>query len=251
MKRFWSWMVFGVCLPLVLNGQGSLRDSSISMTLVVPSFAIQAPLGDLKDRFGLSSSLGLNVIYKNKSRWFLEAQGCFIFGSDVKQPGLFSNLVTSQGEIIGTDGKFADVRVFERGYYLTFGGGKMLTSSKPNPNSGFFISGGVGYIRHKIRVEDKEKVVPAVREDYAKGYDRLTSGFCLRQSAGYIYIGNHRLVNFYCAIEAMEGFTQSRRTINFDEEKGDTQKRIDVLMGVRIGWILPIYKAAPEKYYLY
>lgn len=251
MKRLSLLMAFLLSVPALSNAQGSIRDSSISMTLVIPSYAIQLPFGDLKSRFGPNSNIGMNVIYKHKTNWFLEAQGSFIFGSNVEQPGLFSNIVTSQGDIIGTDGKFADVRVFERGYCITLGGGKIWSSSKPNPNCGFFVSAGAGYMRHKIKVEDKTDVVPAVQDDYAKGYDRATSGFCLRQSAGYQYISNRKLFNFYAAIEGVEGFTRGRRTINFDEEKGDTSSRTDVLIGFRIGWILPIYRSAPEKYYLY
>ena len=252
MKQLSLLVAFLLSIPAFAVAQaGSHKDSSISMTLVIPSYAFQVPFVDLKNRFGVNSNIGMNVIYKHKARWFLEAQGCLIFGSNVEQPGLFSNLVTSQGDIIGTDGKFADVRVFERGYCITVGGGKIWSASRPNPNCGFFVSAGAGYIRHKIKIEDKTDVVPAIQDDYAKGYDRMTSGFCLRQSVGYIFISNRKLFNFYVAVEGVEGFTKERRTINFDEEKGNTSSRTDVLLGFRIGWVLPIFKAAPEKYYLY
>lgn len=240
-----------VLFTVFCKAQGSIADSSISMTFVIPGYSLQVPAGDLKNRFGINSNISLNVIYKNKHRWFTDVQGSFIFGSKVKQEGLFSHLITSQGDIIGTDGRVADVRVFERGYYITAGLGKMFAARKPNPNSGFFISAGAGYLQHKIKIQDKNGVVPALQSDYKRGYDRLCSGLCLRQSAGYIYISKRRLFNFYFALECIEAFTKGRRNFEFDDEKADTEKRTDVLSGFRIGWALPLYKAAPESYYLY
>ena len=251
MKSFYVFAAALLLLPAFVKAQGSLKDSSISMTMVMPGYAMQIPAGDLKNRFGVNSCLSMDVIYKNHRRWFLDVQGSFIFGGKVKQPNLFSNLITSQGEIVGTDGKYADVRAFERGYYITLGGGKMFTGKKPNPNSGFFVAAGTGFIHHKIHIDDKNGVVPALQDDYLKGYDRLTTGFCLRQAAGYIYISNHRLVNFFAAVEGIEAFTKGRRSFLYDEERPDNSVRTDILVGLRVGWILPIYKAAPEKYYLY
>ena len=31
----------------------------------------------------------------------------------------------------------------------------------------------------------------------------------------------------------------------------DNTKRFDLLMGVKVGWVLPFYKQAPEKFYTY
>ena len=138
MKPFCLFIASMLLIPGLVKAQGSLRDSSISMTMVMPGYAMQVPAGDMKTRFGINSSLSMDVIYKNRRKWFVGIQGCFIFGSKVNQPDLFANLVTSQGEVIGADGKYADVRVFERGYYITLTGGKMLSGKKPNPNCGFF-----------------------------------------------------------------------------------------------------------------
>ena len=238
-------------MPAFAFSQGSIKDSSISMTMVIPSFSMQVPTGDLSKRFGINSNLALNVIYKNRNRWMAGLQGGFIFGNNVKQPDLFSNLISSSGYITGTDGRFADVRTFERGFDIIAFGGKLFPTLKPNPNCGFFFLFGGGYLQHKIRIEDKNKAVPALQKDYKKGYDRLSSGWCLQQSVGYIYLSNHRLINFFGAVESLEGFTKSRRNYNFDDAIQVKESRTDILIGLRIGWILPIFRAAPEKFYLY
>ncbi len=232
-------------------GQGSVRDSSISMLMVQPGFAFQFPMGDMADRFGVNSSASMDVNYKFKSRWMAGIQGTFIFGSKVKQPNLFSNLLTSQGQIIATDGKYSDIRVFERGYTILLTGGRLFNFKKPNPNSGISVTIGAGYMQHKIKIEDKLNLTPALQDEYVKGYDHLASGLCFSQSVSYIYVGNRRLVNFFITGEILEGFTKGRRSYDFDLEIPDTGKRTDILAGLRLGWILPLYNVAPDKYYYY
>jgi hypothetical protein len=49
----------------------------------------------------------------------------------------------------------------------------------------------------------------------------------------------------------MQGFTQNRRSYNFDEMKQDTEKRLDIFYGAKVSWILPLYKKAPKEFYTY
>jgi len=49
------------------------------------------------------------------------------------------------------------------------------------------------------------------------------------------------LVNFYVGFEFNQAFTQSRRSFDYDRMAVDTLKRVDLLSGVRVGWILPFY----------
>lgn len=221
------------------------------MVMISPGIGLQMPAGDLSKRFGNNAVLSMDVTYKHRKGWLLNAEGSFIFSNKVKDPTLFNNLINNVGQIVGDDGRYADVRVYERGYYITLSGGKLFNFKKPNPNCGVFITVGAGYIQHKIRIEDYNRTVPALQGDYKKGYDRLTNGLCLRQSVGYIYISNYRLVNFFIAADFVEGFTKSRRSFNFDDQKPETNQRIDLLFGTRVGWVLPLYRQAPEKYYLY
>jgi hypothetical protein len=67
-----------------------------------------------------------------------------------------------------------------------------------------------------------------------------------------MYIGTKRLVNFCAGIELLEGITRDRRDYNFDSEgPSDKSTRLDVLVGFKVGWIIPLYPEAPQKFYTY
>jgi hypothetical protein len=66
-----------------------------------------------------------------------------------------------------------------------------------------------------------------------------------------MYLGNKRLVNFFGGFEFIEGFTQGRRDYNFSTGLSDNGKRFDLFMGIKLGWVMPFYKQAPEKFYTY
>ena len=105
-------------------------------------------------------------------------------------------------------------------------------------------------MQHKIRIENDENQAKQISGDYVKGYDRLTNGFALMQYVGYQYLSNRRLVNFNLGVELYEGFTQNRRSYNFDEMRKDDTKRKDYLFGIRFGWVIPLYKKVPNLYYV-
>jgi hypothetical protein len=252
LKRLLLLLIAGLfMLSETAFSQANIRDSSISMVLIQPSYALQAPGADMAKRFGINSSLGLSITYKHKSKWMFSADGAFIFSNTIGEPDLFKNILTSDGYLIGSGGFYGDIVAYERGYYLMLSLGRLFPVKKPNPNCGFFVQAGAGFMQHKIKIVDKKNTVPAVTGDYAKGYDHLSNGFATREFAGYLYTGNRRLVNFYGGLEFVQGFTAGRRSYNFDTGLPDTGKRIDLLFGLRIGWIMPLYKEAPDKYYIY
>jgi len=233
------------------SAQVSVKDSSIAMVMIRPSYALQLPAGDLANRFGINQSIGMGVTYKTAKGWMFTAEGAFIFGTNINEPNLFGNLTTSDGTIIGSDGLYADIRVFERGYYATLGVGRLFKVAKPNPNCGFIVEASLGFIQHKIKIQDKKNAVPALQEEYLKGYDRLTNGLAVREFIGYLYVGNHRLVNFFGGIEAVQGWTAGRRDYDYSDMKANKQARIDLLFGLKVGWVIPLFKEAPETFYLY
>lgn len=213
------------------------------------SYAIQFPDGDLAKRFGWNSNLGLDFAYKLKNNWILGINGSFIFGGTIRETHMFDSIVTSQGYVINTDGKYTDLRLYERGFTVSLTGGKVFPVWGPNKNSGFLIRGGLGFLQHNIRIETTGNLAPQLGPDYRKGYDRLTNGLMLSQFIGYLYLSNNRLFNFYCGFELMEAFTENRRTVNFDTGKHDGTKRFDALEGFRVGFILPLYKRDISNYY--
>lgn len=231
--------------------QVSIKDSVIATPLVGIGYTFQMPDGDMATRFGNNSAMSLEVSYKGRKQWIVGGSMSYFFGKQIRETGIFKNLATSEGYIINRNGEFADVRLYERGITLVAEAGRMFSFKKPNPNSGIVFKAGIGFMQHKIRIETIGNNVPQLSTVYKKGYDRLSNGLMLSQNLGYMYLSNNRLLNIYFGFECMEGFTQSRRSYDYDLMKQATKKRLDILYGGKIVWVLPLYKKAPQEFYIY
>lgn len=228
------------------------KDSAINTPIIGLSYAFQLPAGDLKNRFGYNSSIGIHFLNKTKKNWIWGVDWTFTFSpqSQVKESlSLFDSINTSNGNIVDANGEYATILFYERGWTSSFKFGKLFPMWGQNNNSGICLITGLGYMQHKIRIEDKYNRAPQLTKDYRKGYDRLTGGIMLSQFVGYLFLGNNQLLNFYAGFEIMAGFTESKRSINFDTMIRDTQKRTDIYFGPRVGFVLPLYKKVPNDFY--
>ncbi len=214
------------------------------------SYAFQLPGGDLADRFGSSFSLGGGLEYLFPSNWIAGISGQYFFGSEVKTDVLAS-LRTPEGFIYGNDKSVADIQLRQRGFYAGALLGRLIPLSRTNPRAGLRLTLGGGLLQHRIRIqEDPLSGVPQLAGDYKQGYDRLSDGFSLQQFIGYQLLSPDGLLNFYAGIELTQAFTQNRRPFHFDTREAETDRRTDLLFGLRLGWILPFYlRKANEIYY--
>ena len=244
-KIVFALFTFSSCFVL---GQVSIKDSSIFTPLVNVSYAYQLSGGDLAKRFGNNSSIQLGLDLKSKSYIMLGINGSYLFGGQVKE-NILAKISTPSGEVIDRDGQFAEIHLYERGFTVQATVGRMFHFKKPNPNSGIIFNMGFGFIQHKIRIEVIGNNVAELDKQYKKGYDRLSNGFLLTENLGYMYLSNNRLANVYFGLECMQGFTQNRRSYDFDLMTQDTKKRLDILYGARLAWILPLYKKPPADFY--
>ncbi|PKP20164.1 MAG: hypothetical protein CVU05_09700 [Bacteroidetes bacterium HGW-Bacteroidetes-21] len=222
-----------------------------SFPMFTVSYMPQVPGGDLADRFGINSNIGGSFIYKHKSNLFAEVNGGFIFGGNLKGDavGLFDSIMTSNGYVINENGEYAKIITAERGFFIGGRLGYIIPVFKNNPNSGIMISVGGGLLQHKIRIDNDANNAPQILYDYKKGYDKLTNGFSATQFIGVVYYGKQQLFNFYAGFEFYQAWTQSRRSYDFNLKAPDTQKRVDLLNGFKVGWIIPIYKRMPDPFY--
>lgn len=227
----------------------SIRDSTIALFCVQAGYAHQLPGGDLADRFGANSNVGIGAFRKYRSNFLFGVEGSFLFGNNVVEPGILRNVINSAGQVVDQDGMQADVFLYERGWSVFGFAGKLFPILGPNPNSGLVVKGGAGYLRHKVRVQTQQNVVPQLEGDYLEGYDRLTAGPAALAYIGYQHFGNRRMVNFHIGIELMAGFTESLRAYNFDTEQYNLKHRTDLLTGLRVGWSLPIYRRFDDRYH--
>lgn len=238
-------------LSIYSSAQVSIADSVIKTTILSPSYSFLFPGGDLADRYYSNSGIGGTFMLKNTKNWVYGIEGTFLFKDSVKETNIFDSIITTSGYLIDGNGTLADVRLYERGFYLGSKFGKLFPVWSPNPNSGFLICGGLGLLQHKIRIENPGNVTPQIKDDYKKGYDRLCNGLAINESVGYLYMGNSRLVSFYAGLEFYQGWTKSRRSYDFDKMQKDETKRFDSMWGFKVSWIIPLYKTAPKKYYFY
>ena len=250
MKKFqllFSFFLFS----FTVFAQWQVRDSSLFNPHVTVGYGYSTPEGDLANRFGNNGSIEVGLNVKSKKNWYYGVQFNYLFGNRVHEPNLLSNLLTDRGEILDEDGQISTLFIQERGFNVFLQGGKILPIIGPNKNSGLLITAGVGLLQHKIRIEHQEAKITQLEGDYLKGYDRLTNGLSVHQFIGYYHLSNNRLVNFYIGAQATEGFTQSRREWNLDTQTQDKEKRLDMLFGLRAGWILNLYQRAPNDFYIY
>ncbi len=248
MKDFLAIFLFFIS-SFSIYAQVSVKDSSIFTPLICGSYAYQIPGGDLAKRFGDNSNIGVDILFKTKKNWIYGIQYSHLFGNVIYENNILDNLRNKDGWIINRNGQEAIIRLFERGHTYMGKFGRLFNVLAPNPNCGFFVTLGAGYLHHKIRIDNIGNDVPQLNKEFKKGYDRLTGGFALQGFAGYLLLSNSRLTNFYVGVELTQAWTQSLRSFNYDTMQADTQKRLDQLTGFRFGWIIPIYKKSPREFY--
>jgi hypothetical protein len=224
------------------------KDSLINAPMIFFSYTFQLPGGDMKDRFGPNSNIGIHFLDKTKTNWLWGVEWNFLFGRNIKENTILDGIKTDNGNVIDRNGEFAEIRLYQRGHYAGARLGRLFAYG-PNKNSGFFATLGLAYLQHKIRIDEVFRRTPQLSPDYKRGYDRLTSGLCVNQSIGYIFLSNNRLTNFYAAFETYQCFGRSRRSFDFDRMERDDKQRIDLLTGFRFGIIIPLYKKLPNDYY--
>ncbi|OQX75520.1 MAG: hypothetical protein B6D64_11485 [Bacteroidetes bacterium 4484_276] len=244
-------LFFSVAQFSVFSQQADTVDKPEVIPMIFPSYAFQWPAGDMVARFGANSTIGPGFLVKTGGNWLIGADVNFIFGNKMKEDSLFQNLLTSQGYIIDQQGQYADLSLFERGFYSSVKLGKIIPIFGSNINSGLMLLAGAGYLQHKIRIEVIDNSAPQLSGDYKKGYDRFTDGFQINQFVGYMHIGESKLANFFIGMEFVQAWTMNRRSMNFDEGRRDDKKRLDMLYGIKVGWVIPFRTRMPNDFYYY
>lgn len=232
--------------------QQSIKDSTISMHLIVAQYAVQLPGGDVADRFGISSMVGAGYLFKTKTNWVFGLDGGFMFGNDVKnKEHIFDNIETSDDNIVDLEGIYATYHFYERGFSLLGKIGKTFSFGKPNPNSGIMLGIGGGYLQHKIFIDHRDKTAPQITGDYLKGYDELKRGPAVNAFLGYMFLGNNKVINFYTGVDFTVAFTQFVHPYSFAQMKYNSGNFTDTFLSVKFGWIIPVYKRSPKEFYYY
>ena len=269
MRRSILSFLFVTVLAGQVLAQGALRDIEkeiVPTTMFQVTYAALFPGFDTRADYGFSNTIGGSIIYKTDNNWLFTANGNLIFGNKIKGSRidlLGEGITTVDGEIIGGGGLFTDLAVYQRGFLFQAEVGKLI-SYKPNPNSGFFVQGGVGYLRNRTRIDfqvEMQNTPYPVYDDYQYGYDKMRGGVAFHAETGYLMMGNSKIFNWSVSLEMTYARTHDMRDYDFRvfyDAQGqpvpvgptNPDKRYnDFYYGIRLSWMIPTYERRPEAYY--
>jgi len=252
MKGILFVFVISTCCAFGQN----IRDTVISAPLFSASYAFQIPGGNLSERFGVNNNIGFSAGIKHHSNWQFEVEGTFFFSSNVKDTAMLTPLnaastnIKNEYRIIDQFGEYNPVLLFERGFTITANLGRVFPVFGPNPNSGIIAKIGIGTIWHRVRIDNQGNEIPQLAKNNLPYYDRKTLGVAFKQYIGYQHLSNSRLTNFNIGFEIYEGLTEGIRDYQIDIMGPYKNSRLDILYGIRVGWIVPVYRKAPSEFYI-
>lgn len=240
-----------VVLALSLSSVAQIKDSSINVWQCEINYSYLFSQTDMKATYGKNpSTMGVGLSFKTKFNCIFGFEGSYLWGG-FREEGvsILQNLMTESGNIIDDYGKYGTVLMTQSGFYIGAKVGYLFAFKKPNPNSGIVVNAGVGLLQHHILIENRSNNTSPVLGDYKKGYDGLRNGLATRGFIGYQFLSSKKIINFYGGIEYYFAWTKSRRDYDFNLHGKDETKYHDSMIGIRIGWILPVYRHAPDDYY--
>jgi hypothetical protein len=216
--------------------------------LFVPNYNAQFPFGNMRDRFGFNSLVSMQLAYKMKKNWIIGAEGGFLFGNKVRENYILDNISNYYRQFINADdGTLINVKLQERGYAIKLTVGKVVPISEKYPDAGLLFITGFGILQHKIAIDVRENVLPQLNKTYRKGYDRMSNGPVISQFIGGIFMERKKFISLYGGVQFDVAFTQNRRPYDFYTKAKDTQKRVDLFLGIKLGWIIPVFLQASDK----
>lgn len=260
-------LLLGVSLHLSAQTPKDIMKEPISVAMFHATYAFHIPGLDTKVLYGVSHNVGGGFTYKTESGLLFTFDANYIYGPKVKGDRveiLGEGITTEVGEIIGSTGNFVLLELNQRGLHLQAEVGKLFPLG-PNPNSGFFVQAGLGYLSNRIRIDYQQALLNAplpVDKDYRFGYDRLRGGPAAHFEAGYLLLNDTRLLNLSVALEVTYARTRDLRDYDFrvftNPETGvmepvgriNPKNRYNNLYyGIRITWSIPVYERKPQEFY--
>lgn len=253
LKHFILFLAF--ISPFITKAQKDIKKECISVAMFGATYSYQFPGADTKTLYGNNSTIGASFQYKTDNNWLWEANGNFIFGDKINasRNDILGIILDNNGELITGDGIYGSYVMFQRGYNIQAKVGKLFNVCAPNPNSGFFIKGGLGYLLNRVRIEFSSTASPPpnLANDYLYGYDRMRGGFAYSGEIGYLFLSSSRVFNFSVSLEFNQAHTKPMRIWDFNLMGPDNNTYIDRYYGIRFAIYIPTYKRMPDEFYYY
>jgi len=236
---------------LSAKGQGQVSKEVLPMSLFQFQFGGYAPYGDMAEFYGPFGSGGFSFALKTKSNFIFGADFNYFFSNNVNDADTrFNELRFENGLVVGNEGEFIDVIVQKRGFAAGLYAGKIFNLFGPNPNSGLELRLGVNFLEHRTYIESREADIPPLEDEYRAAYDRKRAGFAAYQFVGYRNFSNSRFANFFIGADFYQAFTVDYRTYNVDQMEFTDGNYFDFIVGLKAGWVIPIYKQVDDRFYI-
>ena len=219
--------------------------------LIIPNYTAQFPFGNMRDRFGFNSRFGIHIAYKMKNNWLIGGEGAFLFGTKVHEDYVLDNISLSSGQHIGQNNDLIRPKLQEQGFDFKFTFGKVVPFSEEFPDAGLLLMTSVGFVQHFIAVNVRATSLPQLDKTYRKGYDRMANGPMISQFIGGIFLARKTFASAYIGLQFDAAFTQGRRNYDFYSMAPMKDKRIDLFLGLKVGWIIPVFTQTSDKEYFY
>ncbi|MDA3867511.1 MAG: hypothetical protein PF489_12300 [Salinivirgaceae bacterium] len=248
--RILPGIVLLCCLQLSATGQ-TIKDDRILIPMISANLGYNQHAGDLADRFGPSGQVGSSFMLKFKSNLLLGVEGNYLFNQEIKDREYYKYLMNDDALITNMYGEPGIVSERMAGFTIFGKIGYVFNVLAPNPNSGIFVSGGVGILQHKIYIEHRGNNTPQLSDEDILGYDRLCNGLMTTEFIGYMFFEQKAAWNFYAGVEFTQGFTQNRRDWDIIEERKIDDNRTDLLYSIKVGWVISLHKRMATEIYYY
>lgn len=227
-------------------------DSAGLFVYTAAHYGYMFTMADLQKESANLMGVGADIGLKFKSNWSLDASFSYYFSGKVKGTDTLFRFITNQsGNIMDGDGAPADIDVDQRAWGLRLNVGKIFPVSPNYRNAGIQIKLGANVLQRYVFIKNPDNRVAALTDEYKKGYDRLTLGFGAYQFIGYLHMSKNKYTSFYIGVEASETFGHRQREWDFSAMGKDNRSYTDVMVGLKFGWIVPLYKKEYQDTYYF
>ena len=220
----------------------------ISSKTIQFDFTYQSPITGMSIDYGNNSAIGLSYL-TNKNDLLFGLDANFMFGNNVKNDSILRLIGVDNLLLINANGELDEVLLYERGSNAHLLFGKSFRFEEKHL-SGIYVYGGLGYLQYKTRLETNKTYLPQIDEEYIKGYDNFTNGISTKICVDFMHFDKKTSVNYHIGLEFLNAFTKNGRAYNFSNGTViDNSLKIDQLIGLKFGIIIPIQRNNEEKFH--
>ncbi len=247
----WSSHVWGQVVEKESKNKKGKKFDASSAVLIAPNYTAQFPYGNMKDRFGFNSLFGMQISYKTDRNWLIGGEAAFLYGSNVKESYVPTKIATTTNQYISQNNDLIRINPQEQGFNVKLIAGKIIPFHKKFPDAGLLTMTSFGFLYHKIALNVREASLPQLSKVYRQGYDRMSYGPVISQFIGGVFMMRKKYASGYIGATFDIAFTQGHRAYDFYSMAPLHDKRIDMFVGLKVGWIIPVFLQTTEKEFYY